>query len=398
MLADDNVTLAESRPLLQRKINALARYFEINDLTVNLGKTKVMIFRRGGRIADDETFTYLGQPVEIVNTYTYLGIVVSYTGLFWQACNDRLSKARVALTSALSTCKSANIYSWDARTKLFDSIVVNCLLYAAPIWSLCYLDDIEIIQSNFLKRSLCLPISTTNYVLRCETGRVPLKCFVFSNLLVFWLKILKMSNNRLVRICYDRLKYYHNPGTKDARYNWCTIVRHLLEDVGYSHVWSEANPDNQVAMLEDKLSEICIAYKNKCKDIDVSSLITSTSNPFYFLAWSKWKTARYVRFHMPFSLKSLISQVRLNSRTWYFKGRSLKFGNDYCFFCDSLCEMTAEHVLLRCRVFVSQRIKCSLLSASNLSHLLISIGSAEEDAIKSVCYYIIHVLKIECPS
>ena len=133
MLADDNVTMAESAPLLRRKIDALARYFEINDLTVNLSKTKVMIFRRGGVLAEDDRFTYLGQPVEIVNTYTYLGIVVSYTGLFLQACNDRISKARVALTSALSTCGSANVYSWDARMKLFDSIVVNCLLYAAPI-------------------------------------------------------------------------------------------------------------------------------------------------------------------------------------------------------------------------------------------------------------------------
>ena len=185
MLADDNVTLSESRLGLQNKINALAEYFKVNDLTVNLGKTKVMIFRRGGVLSQDDGFTYLGEEVEIVNTYTYLGIVMSYTGLFRQACNDRMSKARNALSSALSLCKSANIYSWRARIKLFDSIVVNSLLYAAPIWSLCYLEDIEIIQSNFLKRSLCLPLSTTNYVLRCETGRVPLKCFVFSNLLKF---------------------------------------------------------------------------------------------------------------------------------------------------------------------------------------------------------------------
>ena len=121
-----------------------------------------MIFRRGGMLCHDDRFTYLGQPVEIVNTYTYLGIVMSYTGLFRQACNDRMSKARVALSNAQSLFKGANIYSWRARTKLFDSIAVNCLLYAAPIWSLCYLDDIEVIQSNFLKRSLCLPSSFTN--------------------------------------------------------------------------------------------------------------------------------------------------------------------------------------------------------------------------------------------
>ena len=145
---------------------ALAEYFDINDLTVNLSKTNVMVFRRGGSLSRKDKFNYKGQAIEIVNTYTYLGIVMSYTGLFRQACNDRMSKARTALASALSLCSSANIYSWQGRTKLFDSIVVNSLLYAAPIWAIC---------------------------------------LVFSNLIKFWINILKMNTDRLVRNCYDRL-------------------------------------------------------------------------------------------------------------------------------------------------------------------------------------------------
>jgi len=49
MLADDNVTLSESRAGLQFKINCLKEYFAINDLEINLGKTKVILFRRGGK-------------------------------------------------------------------------------------------------------------------------------------------------------------------------------------------------------------------------------------------------------------------------------------------------------------------------------------------------------------
>ena len=345
MLADDNVTMAETREGLQEKINALADYFDLNDLTVNLSKTKVMVFRRGGSVSRKDKLYYKGQLIEIVNTYTYLGIVMSYTGLFKQACKDRMSKARSALGSALSLCSSANIYSWVGRTKLFDSIVVNSLLYAAPVWCLCYLDDIETIQTNFLKRSLCLPICTTNYVLRCETGRVPLKCFVFSNLMKFLLSILKLGHNRLVRVCYNRLYYFDRPNDttrterRYARYNWVTLVRHLLEDIGYTDVWESQDP----VLLEDKLPEICLAYRNRCKDLDTSSLITSTSNPLYFLTWSKWHTAKYLLYHLPFSFKSLVAQVRLNSRRLYFRGMSLQLGCDYCTFCDSLCEMSLDH-------------------------------------------------------
>ena len=179
---------------------------------------------------------------------------------------------------------------------------------------------------------------------------------------------------------------------------WCTLVRHLLEDVGYSHIWSEEDPENQVILLEKHLPDICIAYRNQCRDVDVSNLITSTSNPLYFLTWRKWRTAKYLRFHMPFSLKSLVAQVRLNARKLYFKGKTLQFGTEYCIFCNSLCEMSPEHVLLKCREFANQRVKCSLLCAPTLSHLLVSISSADVDKIKSLCYFLIHVLKSDGPS
>ena len=152
----------------------------------------------------------------------------------------------------------------------------------------------------------------------------------FSNLMKFWLKILQMDRFRLVRICYDRLHHFHERSTNDAKYNWCTPVRHLLEDVGYTDVWE--NPDPIV--LQEKLPEICIANRNRCIDIDVSNLLTSTSNPFYFLSWRNWRTAKYLLFHIPFSFKSLVAQLRLNARKLYFKGRLLQFGGEYCIFCD----------------------------------------------------------------
>lgn len=249
---------------------------------------------------------------------------------FWQKTESpQLDPSAVilrahSLSSALSLCSNANIYSWKGRCKLFDSIVTNSLLYAAPIWSLRYLEDIEIIQSTFLKRSLYLPQSTTNYVLRCETGTVPLKFFVFNNLMQFWLKLLQLDNTRLTRICYNRLVQLHKPGLTGSNYNWASLVRHLLEDIGYSHVWTSQDP----IIVKNKLTEMCLAFKSKCIDLDDSSLITSTSNPLYFLSWKKWMTANYLLHHIPFSMKALVAQIRLNARKFYFKGSSLQLVGD----------------------------------------------------------------------
>ena len=40
-----------------------------------LQKTKVMIFRKGGRVNRNIRFIYKGQVLEIVSKFTYLGIV-----------------------------------------------------------------------------------------------------------------------------------------------------------------------------------------------------------------------------------------------------------------------------------------------------------------------------------
>ena len=51
-------------------------------LTVNIDKSKVMIFRKGGRISDDLSFIYGDMEMEIVSKYTYLGIVFTSGGSF----------------------------------------------------------------------------------------------------------------------------------------------------------------------------------------------------------------------------------------------------------------------------------------------------------------------------
>ena len=43
--------------------------------TINFNKTKVIIFRKGGLLSRNLTFTYNGFPLEIVSQFKYLGII-----------------------------------------------------------------------------------------------------------------------------------------------------------------------------------------------------------------------------------------------------------------------------------------------------------------------------------
>jgi len=51
-------------------------------LIVNIDKTKVVIFRKGGRIPNDIEFLYDGKRVDVVNKINYLGVVFSSGGSF----------------------------------------------------------------------------------------------------------------------------------------------------------------------------------------------------------------------------------------------------------------------------------------------------------------------------
>lgn len=92
---------------------------------MNLSKTKVIKYRRGGQFCKSDKLYYKGKEIEFVKSYMYLGIEQCSSGLFVSACKDRIAKTRAAMGAALSTCKSAKLYSFNARMKLFDTIVAN---------------------------------------------------------------------------------------------------------------------------------------------------------------------------------------------------------------------------------------------------------------------------------
>ena len=80
LYADDAIMLAPSRESLQDGLNILHDYCDRWKLTVNTDKSKVMIFRKGGRLSKLDKWYYGDEELEIVKEFTYLGIVFSTTG------------------------------------------------------------------------------------------------------------------------------------------------------------------------------------------------------------------------------------------------------------------------------------------------------------------------------
>ncbi|KAL1447130.1 hypothetical protein WDU94_003603, partial [Cyamophila willieti] len=174
LYADDLVILSTEREDLQNKIDALKEYCEQNELQVNTEKTKVVVFRRGGRLAHTDKFWYDDKQLDIVKKYTYLGVVFSSSGLYREHMVYALSKAKLALANIKTIMINSKMESWESRMVLYNTVLKVTLLYAAEVWSLRYVEEVEKCQVQFFKSILCLPSNTPNHYIRLEVGVVKL--------------------------------------------------------------------------------------------------------------------------------------------------------------------------------------------------------------------------------
>ncbi len=98
MYADDICIVNDSVGRLQNQLNVLCTFCNKYGLNVNLSKTKVIIFRNGGPLRQNERFYFNGAELERVSYYKYLGVLFSsrlsdYVGLFHSKhCRHRLTK------------------------------------------------------------------------------------------------------------------------------------------------------------------------------------------------------------------------------------------------------------------------------------------------------------------
>ena len=67
MYADDMVIFAESAEELQAMLNTSYSYTTKWNLTVNVEKTEIVIFRNGGKIRSDEKWFLNGENIRIVD-------------------------------------------------------------------------------------------------------------------------------------------------------------------------------------------------------------------------------------------------------------------------------------------------------------------------------------------
>ena len=168
---DDLVLVSLSESGLQAQLHALHAFCMNRGLTVNLAKTKAVVFNQR---TYKTNLVLAGQAVEQVDVYKFLELVMHQNGTFTCAVESRKSAAQRALFALQARCAELGIVDTQLRCKLYDAVVKPVLSYGCEVWvplvSDTSLEELERVHLSFLRRILHVPRATAAKHLYAETA------------------------------------------------------------------------------------------------------------------------------------------------------------------------------------------------------------------------------------
>lgn len=402
LYCDDLIIFASSKVDMQRKLNILSLYCEENKMTVNESKSNIVVFRRGGRLADSDTFLYNNKPLQVSSEYVYLGVKLSSHGVFHKAALQAISKGRMAIASVKNILVNSRMTSQESRMQLFQSIVCATLLYGAEIWGSRYEDMIEVVQSQFLKSVFCLPRCTPHYMVRLEFGVVKLAYHVLKQMLRWWLKLLSMPEERFPRKCYNQLVVVDQLSRNVEKFNWVTLLKRKLVQLDYAEIWEAQSHE----LLKDRIGEILDRYEIQLVEQDYRRLQSSSYCTLYKelkpnpgIEEMKPKTSSYFSLMGPIDRTRVVAQIRLvqNSKVNFYINRMAYnwSSEEQCSVCNLHENEDLYHFLFKCPHF-------SELRSTYLEKWLTEGRCSVEDVVRNpsqmdinnLYFYILGALKI----
>ena len=101
LYADDAVIMSDSRDNLQQGLTILNEYCTKWKITLNTDKTKIVVFRKSGKLSVKDKWYYVGKELEVVKHFIYLGAVFSSGGSFLENQKTLAGQAQKAVFSLM---------------------------------------------------------------------------------------------------------------------------------------------------------------------------------------------------------------------------------------------------------------------------------------------------------
>ena len=389
LFADDTVLISDTITGLQNKLNILYNQCKRLGIEVNLDKTNIVVFRKGGYLSKFEQWTYGENKIKVENSYKYLGIDFSTRMSFINSTAGLVAKAKQCCFQITRSLYDIDCWDLGLFTKLFDSKVQPILSYGCELWGLHENIHIEEVHTSSLKRFLNVSIHTSNNVLYGETGRYPLHINNKIKCIKYWLRLQNMQPHRFPRQAYDMLEKLNDNGVR----TWATDIKELLCTNGFGYVWLFKQVGN--------LNSFCKEVRYRLRTNFVQNLGSKLEISTHFQCYNSFKTLfnpqRYLS-DKSFSRKLRNVLIKFRLGVSQIHGHRYKFSLDLEKHICPMCNIYTEdefHVLFVCNVYNNLRLKLlpNYFSLNKDKYALVEILSNDEYA-HQVAVYLFNAFKL----
>jgi hypothetical protein len=318
-----------------------------------MDKTKIIVFRNGGKLKHNEKWYYKGKSLEVVSFYKYLGIIFT-SKLQWSLAQKTLaSQGLKAMFNISRVSRLADGFSPKMQLDMFSKMIMPILTYGAEIWGYKTERCVENVQIKFCKQILGVSSSASRAVALGECGRLPLAVNCIMKFIKFWVKLIKLDSSILTRAAYVMLYDLDKMG----RHTWATEVKKTLNLYGFGYVWMNQKVENEMVFLNE--------FKNKVISLSVQKWqeeLKSNRKLYYYCIFKEYLAPETYLIHVQNKYQRVMfAKFRCSDHQLHIeKGRHTGVIRQerYCDYCkkhNSFCVEDEFHFLLLCPLYKDLR-------------------------------------------
>ena len=369
LYADDTVLLAETPEGMQKCLDSLQKYCNKSGLSININKTKAIVFSRG-KVRNMPELFFEGVKLEFVWDYKYLGVLFNFNNKFIKAIKTQCCSAMKAMFALIKKGRKLDL-PLDLQLDLFDKCVSPILLFGSEIWAHENLSLCDKLQLRYLKIILNVNKSTSNVMILGEVGQFPISIQAKCRQLCFWYKLIRActeSSSKLsVLLLQFSLTIYNSSNIKLP---WLKSIHTMLNSLGLSYIW--LNALNKIFLYSQEQFKYLISQR--LKDQFVQTWQHDVFDNNICITYRIFKTVFCFEYYLTY-LSTYYAKCLLKFRTSCHKlpVQKLRFENvprtdRLCTLCD-LKEIGDEyHYLFCCQNSLIKQKRLKYIPKYYLSH------------------------------
>jgi hypothetical protein len=196
LFADDLVLMLKSKVGLQQQLNTLRQFYAECKLTMNVKKTKVMVFNSANPCQE---FVFESDVIERVQTFKYLEILFETTPNLDSAVEHLATASRCSLFALNRRYAELCIMDVKLHYDLFTTFVRSTTNYACEVWvDSKKIEAIEVMCQGFFKSLLEVQKLTSTSIVLAEFGKFPFEHFAWGQALLYYNYVSTVAKNRIL--------------------------------------------------------------------------------------------------------------------------------------------------------------------------------------------------------